>query len=234
MPYYDGIGVEALSRMSLANFRTIVFETQFVSAIVNTFLLAGATATIVSLFTTLASWLVVRRQPGAWLLDQLASVPLVFPAIVLSVAFLQFVLDLPFALYGTLASVIMATTVQFMPFGMRYSYAGVLQVHRELEEASAMSGAKGLVTFARVVVPLVAPALLTCWLFVFLMSSKAVSIPILLGGPDSQVVAVAMFEMWQNGAAPELAALGIIWTAVMTVASTLFFVISRRYGLSAR
>lgn len=97
-----------------------------------------------------------------------------------------------------------------------------------------MSGAKGLVTFARVVVPLAAPALVTCWLFVFLMSSKAVSIPILLGGPDSQVVAVAMFEMWQNGAAPELAALGIIWTAVMTVASTLFFVVSRRYGLSAR
>ena len=34
--------------------------------------------------------------------------------------------------------------------------------------------------------------------------------------------------------APELAALGIIWTAIMTVASTVFFVVSRRYGLSAR
>jgi iron(III) transport system permease protein len=234
VPYYDGVNVAALQRFSLDNFRTVIYETQFESAILNTFMMAGATATMVAAFTTLASWLAVRRQPGAWLLDQLASVPLVFPAIVLSVAFLQFVLNLPLALYGTLLSIIMASTVQFMPFGMRYSYAGVLQVHRELEEASAMSGAKGMATFLRVVVPLVAPALVTCWLFVFLMASKAVSIPILLGGPSSQVVAVAMFDMWQNGVAPELAALGIIWTAIMTVASTLFFVVSRRYGLSAR
>ena len=43
-----------------------------------------------------------------------------------------------------------------------------------------------------------------------------------------------MFEMWQNGVAPELAALGIIWTAIMTVVSTAFFFVSRGYGLSAR
>jgi iron(III) transport system permease protein len=74
----------------------------------------------------------------------------------------------------------------------------------------------------------------TCWLFVFLMVSKAVSIPLLLSGPGSQVVAVAMFEMWQNGVAPELAALGIIWTAIMTVVAAGFFFVSRRYGLTAR
>jgi iron(III) transport system permease protein len=234
VPYYDGVSWEAMSRFSLNNFRTVISETQLESAIINTFMLAGATASVVAAFTTLASWLAVRRYKGAWLLDQLASAPLVFPAIVLSVAFLQFVLNLPLALYGTLLSIILASTVQFMPFGMRYSYAGVLQVHRELEEASAMSGAKGIVTFARIVVPLVAPALVTCWLFVFLMASKAVSIPILLAGPNSQVVAVTMFDMWQNGVAPELAALGVIWTVIMTLASTLFFTVSRRYGLSAR
>jgi hypothetical protein len=32
----------------------------------------------------------------------------------------------------------------------------------------------------------------------------------------------------------ELAALGIIWTAIMTTVSSAFFVLSRRYGLSAR
>jgi iron(III) transport system permease protein len=65
------------------------------------------------------------------------------------------------------------------------------------------------------------------------MVSKAVSIPLLLAGPNSQVVSVTMFDMWQNGVAPELAALGIIWTAVMTIVSTTFFVLSRRYALAA-
>jgi iron(III) transport system permease protein len=234
VPYYDGVNAEALARFSLANFRTILFETSSASSLGNTFILGAATATLVAAFTTLAAWLVVRRQPGAWLLDQLASAPLVFPAIVLAVAFLQFVLNVPFGLYGTLTSIIIASMVQFMPFGMRYSYAGVLQIHRELEEASALSGARAATTFLRVVLPLIAPAVVTCWLFIFLMVSKAVSIPLLLSGPTSQVVAVSMFEMWQNGVAPELAALGIIWTIIMTVVSTMFFTLSRRYGLAAR
>ena len=233
VPYYDGINAQAIARFSLANFRTVLFETSFASALVNTFVLGLATASIVAGFTVLSAWLAVRRRPGAWLLDQLASAPLVFPAIVLAVAYLQFVLNVPLALYGTLLSIILASVVQFMPFGMRYSYAGILQIHRELEEASAMSGAGAATTFLRVVVPLAAPAMVTCWLFVFLMVSKAVSIPLLLAGPNSQVVSVTMFDMWQNGVAPELAALGIIWTAVMTIVSTLFFVLSRRYRLSA-
>jgi iron(III) transport system permease protein len=234
VPYYDGVNLAALQRFSLDNFSTVIFQTAFASSIGNTFILAIATASLIAGFTTLAAWLAVRRYPGAWVLDQLASAPLVFPAIVLAVAFLQFVLNVPLALYGTLLSIIIASTVQFMPFGMRYSYAGVLQVHRELEDASALSGARALVTFVRIVVPLVAPAVVTCWLFVFLIASKAVSVPILLSGPQSQVVAVTMFDMWQNGVAPELAALGIIWTAIMTCVSTLFFTVSRRYGLVAR
>jgi iron(III) transport system permease protein len=234
VPYYDGVNWDALARFSLANFHTVIYETSFASALSNTFILGIATATLVTGFTTLSAWLAVRRQPGAWLLDQLASAPLVFPAIVLAVAFLQFVLNVPFALYGTLLSIILASMVQFMPFGMRYSYAGVLQIHRELEEASVVCGAGATTTFLRIVMPLVAPAAITCWLFVFLMVSKAVSIPLLLAGPSSQVVAVTMFEMWQNGVAPELAALGIIWTVIMTAVSTVFFMVSRRYGLAAR
>ena len=88
-------------------------------------------------------------------------------------------------------------------------------------------------TFFRIVVPLAAPALVTCWLFIFLMVSKAVSIPLLLAGPNSQVVAVTMFDMWQNGVAPELAALGIMWTLIMTGISTAFFMFARRYGMQS-
>ncbi len=233
VPYYDGVNAQAFSRFSFDNFQTVLFETSLTSAVVNTFVLAIATASLVAAFTTLSAWLAVRRRPGAWLLDQLASAPLVFPAIVLAVAYLQFVLNVPLALYGTLLSIILASVVQFMPFGMRYSYAGVLQIHRELEEVSAVSGARTVTTFFRVVLPLAAPAVITCWLFIFLMVSKAVSIPLLLAGPNSQVVSVTMFDMWQNGVAPELAALGIIWTGIMTFVSTGFFAFSRRYGLSA-
>ena len=65
-------------------------------------MLGVATSTAVVPFTALCAWLAVRRHPGAWLLDQIATAPLVFPAIVMSVAFLHVFVNLPIPLYGTL------------------------------------------------------------------------------------------------------------------------------------
>ena len=106
-----------------------------------------------------------------------------------------------------------------------------MQIHSELEEAAVMAGAHRATTFRRIVVPLIAPALVTCWLFVFLTSTKAVSIPILLAGPDSQVMAVTLFDLWQNGQTVELAAMGVAWAACMTALSTCFYLLAKRFAL---
>jgi iron(III) transport system permease protein len=230
-PFYEGVSLAGFSNMTLNNFVQVLKPGSFRDAITNTVILGVATASIVGPFTLLCSWLAVRRYRGAWLLDQLATMPLIFPSIVMGAAFLQVFLGSPIPLYGTLASIIIASSVRYLPYGMRYSYAGVLQVHKELEEAAALAGASRPKTFLRVVTPLVAPAVVTCWVFVFLVSTKAVSIPILLSGPDSQVVAVTMFDLWENGQTVELAAVGVTWAAFMTVLSGLFYVMARRYGL---
>lgn len=232
VPFYAGISLEAIQLMNLDHYKTVVESGSIQSLIGNTLVLGLVVASLVAPFTALCAWLAVRRYTGAWILDQLASAPLIFPAIVMGLAYLQLVLNMPFALYGTLLSIIIASIVRYLPYGMRYSYAGILQIHSELEEASALSGARQSTTFLRIVMPLVAPALVTCWLFVFLVSVKAVSIPILLAGPDSQVMAVAIFDMWQNGAIGELSALGITWTVMMAVVSTAFYILVRRYRLS--
>jgi iron(III) transport system permease protein len=234
LPYYEGITKQSLGLFTWANYLQVFNSHSFKGSIGNTLTLGAATATIVGPFTALCAWLAVRRYRGGWLLDQLATMPLIFPAIVMGVAFLHVFLQMPFGLYGSLLSVIIASTVRFLPYGMRYSYAGVLQVHRELEEASAISGARQVTTFLRIVIPLVAPALITCWLFVFLLAVKAVSMQILLVGPNSQVVAVTLFDLWENGQVTELAAMGVTWMALMTVVSTAFYIIARRYGLSIR
>jgi iron(III) transport system permease protein len=230
-PFYEGVSLGGFSNMTLANFAQILKPGSFRDAIINTVVLGVATASVVGPFTLLCAWLAVRRYRGAWLLDQLATMPLIFPSIVMGAAFLQVFLESPVPLYGTLLSIIIASSVRYLPYGMRYSYAGVLQVHNELEEAAALAGASRPKTFLKVVVPLVAPAVVTCWVFVFLVSTKAVSIPILLAGPDSQVVAVTMFDLWENGQTVELAAVGVTWAAFMTVLSGLFYVMARRYGL---
>src|SRR5436853_111981 len=87
-----------------------------------------------------------RSISGAGLLDQLATVPLVFPGIVLGVAMMEISLRSPIPLYGTLWVIMLAFLIRYMPYGMRYAYAGVLQIHRELEEAAGVAGASPLGT----------------------------------------------------------------------------------------
>jgi iron(III) transport system permease protein len=234
LPYHQHFSFEAISTLTTKNYANVFRSQSLRGSVANTLILSTATALLTSGFSAICAWYAVRRYRGGWLLDQLATAPLIFPAIVLGVALLQVYLQLPFPFYGTLASIVVACFIRDIPYGMRYSYAGILQIHTELEEASAISGARQLGTFVRIVVPLVAPALVTCSLFVFLLTSRAVSLPILLVGPDSHVVAVTIFEMWQNGQITELAAMGIVWMVFMTFVSSAFYVIAKRYGLTVR
>src|SRR5205807_4898995 len=55
VPYYDGVNAQAVARFSLANFRTVLFETSFASAFSNTFILGIATASLVAAFTTVSA-----------------------------------------------------------------------------------------------------------------------------------------------------------------------------------
>jgi iron(III) transport system permease protein len=179
------------------------------------------------------SWLSVRRRPGAWILDQIATTPLVFPAIVIGVAFLNVFARLPVPLYGTLLSVIIAAAVRYLPYGMRFSYVGILQIHPDLEDAAAVAGASAWRTFLRVVLPLVSSALIGCWLFVFIGASREVALPLLLAGPGVEIVGPTLFDLWQNGQLTELAAMGALWVALMTVASICFYGVAGRFRVAA-
>ena len=232
-PFYDGIGADSFHRVSLDNYRVLLGPGDFRDAIVNTLILGATTATIVVPFTALCSWLVVRRVPGAAVLDHLATLPLVFPALIMSVAFLNIFVNLPLPLYGTLISVIIASSVRYMPFGMRYAYAGALQIHPDLEGAATISGAPPLALFSRIVIPLLAASLVSSWLVVFLQSVQVVALPLLLVGPGSQVMAVTLFELWQNGQVTELASMGVVWIALMTVVSSIFYVLTRNQRITA-
>jgi len=108
----------------------------------------------------------------------------VFPAIVLSLAFLEIFVHASTRIYGSLLSLIIVSAVAYLPYGLRYAQLGVIQIHPELEEAAAMAGARQAGTFFRVVLPLLVPAMISCWLFVFFLAVRAVSLLLPLVGPD--------------------------------------------------
>ena len=231
-PFYGGVSLEAFGRLSLENYEALFGPGSFRDSIVNTLVLGVSTATLIVPFTALCAWLVVRRSPGAWLIDQIAAVPLVFPALILSVAFLDIFVNMSLPLYGTLLSIILASSVRYLPYGMRYAFAGVMQIHSDLEEAASIAGASRAKLFLRVLVPLLATTLVSSWLLIFLLSVQAVSLPLLLVGPGAEIMSVTLFELWQNGQVTELAAMGMLWIALMTVVSVIFHLLTRRHQIN--
>ena len=113
-------------------------------------LLSLVSATLIMLASSALCFIVVRtRLPGRWLIDNLASLPLVYPGLVLGLAIMVCYLMLPIGVYGTLWIMLIAYVTRFLPYGMRYNTASLLQVHKELEELAAMSGASLAAVFRR-------------------------------------------------------------------------------------
>src|SRR5262249_35622321 len=59
------------------------------------------------------------------------------------------------------------------------------------------------------------------------------SLPILLAGPRSQTMAGTLFDLWSNGQGTELAALGVIWSALMAMIAAIFYGLARRSAAGA-
>jgi iron(III) transport system permease protein len=232
LPFYQPLSVAAFKLITLNNYRTVL-SSDHLPYVLNTLLIAFATATIATAITMLAAWLSVRRARGGWLIERLATLPLVFPGLVLGIAVMQLFLHVPIPIYGTIWILVWAFVINYLPYGMRYSGSGMLQIHRELEEAAAICGASPLTRLRRIVAPLLAPALIAGWLFIFLMAARVLSLAILLTGPRSQPMAVVMFDLWTNGQGTELAALGLLWAILMTMIAVAFYLVARRSGAGA-
>lgn len=228
MPFTRGVDLKGFSMITFTHYAQVLSDSYYIELAFNTVLIAAIAATAAVLITALAAWFSVRKWPGYAYLEHMVSLPLVFPGVVLGVAMIQVALNTPLPLYGTIWIIAIAFLIRYMPYGMRYSHAGVLQIHRELEEAAGVAGASQFGIFRKIVLPLLTPALVSGWLFIFLLGAKELSIAVLLSGVHNKTIAVAMFDQWTNGQAGEVAAMGMIWTVLMSICAAAMFVVSAR------
>jgi iron(III) transport system permease protein len=134
--------------------------------------------------------------------------------------------------YGTLWILLIAYVTRFLPYGMRYVSTSMLQIHKELEESAAMSGASWGMTFRRVVLPLLVPGLLSGTIYVLIVSIRELSSSILLYSPGSEVVSIMIWELWQNGQYVELSALGVMLIILLFCLVMVAQLVGRRFGIS--
>jgi iron(III) transport system permease protein len=230
--YYSVPSLEALQRLTLEPYRTILSYPSLMRSVWNSLLLAVGSATLIMLVTSVICWIVVKTKlPGRWLLDNFASLPMVFPGIVLGLAIMILYLYLPIGVYGTIWILLIAYVTRFLPYGLRYNTTSMLQIHRELEESAAMSGASWVTTFRRIVLPLLKPGLVAGWIYIVIVSIRELSSSILLYSPGTEVISILIWELWENGQYVELSALGVMFILALFVLVLVAQLVSRSFGI---
>jgi iron(III) transport system permease protein len=222
LPFFMQPTWEAFTRLTFANYSTVFTATAAVSSIKNGFVVSTVSATLAVLITAIVAWMVVRtKMPGRYLLDGLVSFPLIFPGLVLGLAILKTYFVLPVPIYGTIWILIIAYLVRYLPYAIRFLYPSILQIHVELEESARVCGASWGNIFTRILVPLMFPAILAAWIWIFLQSIKELSTAVLLAGPKTKLVSVVIFDLWENAQLVELSAFVSVFSAGLIIVALL-------------
>jgi iron(III) transport system permease protein len=221
-------GLEFWRNLTFEHYRWILVDYDPTRrAIVNSLGLAAAAATIVVLIGAIISWIDLRTTtPGRKLLDYVSLVPLGLPGVVMAVALIQFWLRAAPALYGTLAIILLAYSGRFIPLGVRAASASLRQIDPSLEEGARISGASWMRTMRSVTLPLMRPGLFAGWLLVFVPAIQELSASILLFTSSTMTLAVAVYNLYENGYLEPVAALSIVNMFIIGAAMWL----ARRFG----
>ena len=146
----------------VASYR-LTFGASFAAALLNAF------------FGLIVAWVLVRYEfPFKRLIDALVDLPFALPTAVAGIALTAIYAEngwigrlLPFKVSFTPLGVFVALVFIGVPFVVRTVQPVLEDVNRELEEAAATLGASRWQTFAKVILPIVLPALLTGFALAF-------------------------------------------------------------------
>jgi iron(III) transport system permease protein len=209
---------------SLDAYRQLLANRAFWLGLRNTFLVALASALIVTAVGMLFGWIISRsRNRFRHVLDFVSVLSVGIPAVIAGLGVMLFYLSLPIGLYGTVGILIIAYSYRFATT-TRLARAGFLQIHRELEEASAAAGARWIATQRRILVPLMMPTLSAGFILLFIVGVREFTIPLVLYSPDNVVLSVLLWQLFQSGQPAPAAALASI---VIAVALPVVFVARR-------
>jgi iron(III) transport system permease protein len=229
LPLLQMPSAEALGKLTLANYQGLLPRLGGPPVLRNTLLLVVSVSLLVTFFSFMISWVVVRSQVrGRQALDVLAVLPHAIPSLafafalaMLGILALKWVAWLPLA--GTLGIIVIAHLINRLPYGTRITNGALVQVHRELEESAEMSGARELTIMRRILLPLIKPALVYLALWTALLSLQEVTMALFLSGPQNRVLSVSIWELWQAGHLGPAAAGTVVVAAILGV--LMFFVL---------
>jgi iron(III) transport system permease protein len=223
-----------LANMTLNNFKYVLFESKMArDSIRNSFFLSITSAVITMLVGTMIAYVIVKIQPkGKGVLEVLGVLPYSIPGIVLAVGVIltwsgAFYVNL----YNTIWIILIAYIARYMAFSMKSASASLEQVHDSLEEASRTCGASHFESLLDVTLPLIRPGMVAGFFLIFLPAMRELTTSLLLYGPFTRTMGVAIYSINEEGYTVQACALAGVAIIIIVIGELLLrFVTRERRG----
>ncbi len=199
--------------MTFRNFEIVLFQSKMVrDSIGNSVTLAILSAIIAMIVGTMIAYVVVKvKVKGKGLLEILSLLPYSVPGIVLAIGvILMWSGTFYINLYNTIWIILIAYIARYVAFAMKSSSASLQQVHPSLEEASRSCGATYMESLTDITLPLIRPGMIAGFFLIFLPVMRELTTSILLYGPFSRTLGVAIYAINSEGNTVQAAALSAV------------------------
>ncbi len=239
------------SELGWEKFWSIAFDSRTLAALRISFGTAFAAACANAIFGVVLAWVLVRyRFPGKRVIDAMVDLPFALPTAVAGIALAtlyapngwigQFLTPLGIKIAFTPLGIVIALVFVGLPFVVRTVQPVMEEIDKEVEEAAATLGANRFQTIFRVLLPGLAPAVLTGFSLAFARGVGEYGSVIFIAGnlPFKSEIAplliVIKLEEYNYAAATGIAAVMLVLSFAMLLVINLIQSWSRRrYGYGA-
>jgi iron(III) transport system permease protein len=219
---------------TLNNWSQVLQDPVILRSLWNTLVVALGSALVGVFLYSLIAYVIVKTSfTFRGILDFLSWVPWSIPGILLGIALLWTFLGtrIFIPLYGSVYILMIAMIIKSMPIGTQVIKTVMLQLGRELEEASIVSGASWFSTYRRILVPLLFPALVTVGLLVFISAVRDISTVVLLATGETRTLSLLMLEFATEGQFEKATVMGVLIVVFVGTAALIARSLGGRVGM---
>lgn len=221
--------------LTLRNYKYILGQSKMVKdSIVNSLFLSITSGVITMFLGVMIAYVVIKVKPkGKGFLEILSLLPYSIPGIVLAIGvILVWSGAFGINLYNTIWIILIAYIARYVSFAMKSASASLEQVHYSLEEAARSCGATHLESLRDITIPLIRPGMIAGFFLIFLPAMRELTTSILLYGPFTRTLGVAIYAINSEGNTVQASALATVAIAIIVAGNlALRFITKDRKGL---
>ena len=213
------------ANFTLKNYANILFGNKMVTDSIRNSLFLSVSAGIISMFLGVMIAYVINkiRPKGKEVLEIVSVLPYSIPGTVLAIGVILAWSGaiLKINLYNTIWIILIAYIARYLSFSMKSASASLQQVHPSLEDAARSCGASHSEALKDVTLPLIRPAMVSGFFLIFLPAMRELTTSVLLYGPYTRTLGVAIYSLRSDGYIQRASALASVAIVLIIVCNTI-------------